>query len=331
SDNMVRKENIETASTVTSIILASTVNSDPNNTIIIGQNNQPKLTSSELMNLNITNTFQKAKHLANRASYNPSSSPPKKGHRCDYGRSQSVTEGQGSVDDLQINKFCHYEADNTILPSNRAETATRSLSGNVKGQPESLQQCIAAQRVPDPFRSVEKLHELLPDSEKIPGPSQHLQVTQWMASIDGKEEDDAFNRRMEEKQPSTTQASAKNSPSRQKQQFQCEKATTTSKQGQRQSTSHKTVHPGLQNPKNSDGCHGECTSDGQNNDGVTEKGGSQIKISEMSSDIFDSIPELYEDIKDVKTHVSDKNSSICKNLKTNNLSLSQINETLMCF
>ncbi|MBW0549389.1 hypothetical protein O181_089104 [Austropuccinia psidii MF-1] len=89
------------------------------------------------------------------ASYNPSSSS-QKGHRCDYGRSQSVTEGQGSVYDLQI--LCHSEADNTILPSNRADTTTRSLSGHIQSQPEGLQQCIAAQRVPDPCRSVEKLH-----------------------------------------------------------------------------------------------------------------------------------------------------------------------------
>ncbi|MBW0583806.1 hypothetical protein O181_123521 [Austropuccinia psidii MF-1] len=38
-----------------------------------------------------------------------------------------------------------------------------------------------------------------------------------MASIDGKEEHDAPNSRMEEKQPSTTQKSAKNSPSGQQQ------------------------------------------------------------------------------------------------------------------
>ncbi|MBW0577155.1 hypothetical protein O181_116870 [Austropuccinia psidii MF-1] len=119
------------------------------------------------------------------ASYNPSSSS-QKGHRHDYGRSQSVMEGQGSVDDLQINKLCHSEGDNTILPSNRTYTATKSLSGHIQSQPETLCQCIAAQGVPDPCRSVEKLHEFLHDCEKIPGPSQHLQVTQWMASIDGK-------------------------------------------------------------------------------------------------------------------------------------------------
>ncbi|MBW0579594.1 hypothetical protein O181_119309 [Austropuccinia psidii MF-1] len=132
-----------------------------------------------------------------------------------------------------------------------------------------------------------------------------------MESIDGKEENDAFNSRMEEKQPSTTQASAKNSPHSQKKQFQCEKEATSTKQGQRQGTSHKTLQPGLQDPKDSAGCYGKCISDGQTNDGITEKGGRQIKISEMIFDIFDSIPGLYEAINDITTHVSDKNSSIC--------------------
>ncbi|MBW0587699.1 hypothetical protein O181_127414 [Austropuccinia psidii MF-1] len=191
------------------------------------------------------------------ASYNPSSSS-QKGHRRDYGRSQSVTEGQGSVDDLQINKLCHSEADKTFLPSKRADTTTRSLSGHLQSQPEGLQQFIAAQRVPDCCRSVEKLHEFLPDCETSPGPSQHFQATRWMESIDGKEEHDAFNSRMEGKQPSTTQASAKNSPSSQKQKFQREQATRSSKQGQRQGHSHKTLQPGLQNVKTTAGCHVEC-------------------------------------------------------------------------
>ncbi|MBW0500441.1 hypothetical protein O181_040156 [Austropuccinia psidii MF-1] len=120
------------------------------------------------------------------ARYNPSSSC-QKGHRHDYSRSQSVKKGQGSVDDLQINKLFHSEADKTVLRSKRADTNTRSLSGQLKSQPEGLEQCIAAQRVPDPYRSVEKLHEFLPDGEKIPRTSQQLQVTQRMPSIDGKE------------------------------------------------------------------------------------------------------------------------------------------------
>ncbi|MBW0577079.1 hypothetical protein O181_116794 [Austropuccinia psidii MF-1] len=135
------------------------------------------------------------------ASYEPSSSS-QKGHRRDYGRSQSDTEGQG------------------------AYTATRSLSGHLQSQPEGLQHCTAAQRVPDPFRSVEKLHELIPDCMRTPGPSQHFQGTQWMALIDGKEEYDAFNIRMEEKQPTTTKSSAKTSPSGQQHQFQHEREAT---------------------------------------------------------------------------------------------------------
>ncbi|MBW0519497.1 hypothetical protein O181_059212 [Austropuccinia psidii MF-1] len=152
-----------------------------------------------------------------------------------------------------------------------------------------------------------------------------------MASIDGKEKNDSFNSRIEEKQPSSTQASAKNSPSTQQQKFQCEKEATSSEQGQRQGTSHKNLQPGLQNPKYSAGCHEECISDGQSNDGITEKGGSQIKLSQMISDIFDSIPEFYEAINELKSHISDETLSICNNIKANSLRLSQINETLMCF
>ncbi|MBW0499398.1 hypothetical protein O181_039113 [Austropuccinia psidii MF-1] len=95
-----------------------------------------------------------------------------------------------------------------------------------------------------------------------------------MASIDGKEKHDAFSRRMEEKKPSTTQESAKNSPSSQQQQLHCEKSATSSEKGKRKSTSHKNLQPGLQNPKDSAGCHGKFISDGQNNDGIAEKGGS---------------------------------------------------------
>ncbi|MBW0515734.1 hypothetical protein O181_055449 [Austropuccinia psidii MF-1] len=264
------------------------------------------------------------------ASYNPSRSS-QNCHGRDYGISQSVTEEQGSVNGSPNEKLCHSEADNTFLPSKRPETTTRILFGHIKSQPEGLQQCIAAQRVPDPCISVEKLHEFLPECEKIPGPSQHFQVTQWMASIDGKEKHDTFNSIMEGEKPSTTQASAKNIPSSHKQQFQHEKAATISEQGKSQSTSHKPLQQGLQNPKDSAGCHGKCISYGQNNDGVAEKGGSQTKISELISDILDGIPNLYIAINDVKSHISNKNSAICNNVKTNNLILSQRNETLMCF
>ncbi|MBW0590281.1 hypothetical protein O181_129996 [Austropuccinia psidii MF-1] len=121
-----------------------------------------------------------------------------------------------------------------------------------------------------------------------------------MASIDGKELNDALETRMEEKQPSTTQTSVKNIPNGQQQQFQHEKAATSSKQGQREGTSPKALQQRIQDSKDSAGCHGKCISDGQNHDGITGEGGIQIKIPEMISDIFDSIPELYEAINDVK-------------------------------
>ncbi|MBW0563151.1 hypothetical protein O181_102866 [Austropuccinia psidii MF-1] len=73
-----------------------------------------------------------------RASYNPSSSSHK-GYGRDHGRSQSVTEGQGSVNESQTDNLFHSEANNTSLPSKKAETATRSLSGHLKSQPEVLQ------------------------------------------------------------------------------------------------------------------------------------------------------------------------------------------------
>ncbi|MBW0588515.1 hypothetical protein O181_128230 [Austropuccinia psidii MF-1] len=178
------------------------------------------------------------------ASYNPSSSS-QKGNGCDYGRGQSGTEGKRSVDDFQTTKIGNSDADNTILPSQGSDTAKRSLSGHIQSHPKSIQQCPAVQGVPDPGRSVEKLHKLLPDCGKIPGPSQYFQIVQWMASIDGEEKNDALDTRMEEKQPSTAQASAKNSPSGQHQQFQHEKAATSSKQGQRKGTSHQTLQSGL--------------------------------------------------------------------------------------
>ncbi|MBW0469761.1 hypothetical protein O181_009476 [Austropuccinia psidii MF-1] len=116
------------------------------------------------------------------ARFNPSSSS-QKSYGLDYGRSQSVTEGHGLLNGSQTDKLCHSKADNTVLPSKRADTTTRSLIRHIKSQPEGLQQCIAPQRVPDHCRSVEKLHKFLPDCEKISGPSQNLQVTQWMSPL----------------------------------------------------------------------------------------------------------------------------------------------------
>ncbi|MBW0517674.1 hypothetical protein O181_057389, partial [Austropuccinia psidii MF-1] len=63
-ENVVRQENIETESTATSIITAITSNSDHNRTVIITQNNKVETISSELINLPIRNSLQKANNLA---------------------------------------------------------------------------------------------------------------------------------------------------------------------------------------------------------------------------------------------------------------------------
>ncbi|MBW0587766.1 hypothetical protein O181_127481, partial [Austropuccinia psidii MF-1] len=79
SDNVVRQENIETASTVTHIIPACIVNSDHNSTVIVTQKNPPEPISSELINFDISNTLQKAKNFANNQE--PATTPkeaPKK-------------------------------------------------------------------------------------------------------------------------------------------------------------------------------------------------------------------------------------------------------------
>ncbi|MBW0463996.1 hypothetical protein O181_003711 [Austropuccinia psidii MF-1] len=256
------------------------------------------------------------------ASYIHSSSS-QKGYRCDYGRRQSVSEGQGSVNEAQTDKLCHSEAYNTVLPPNRSETTTRSLSGIIQSQPECIQQCTSSQRVSDPGRPVKKLHELLLYCEEVFREPQHLQITEWIASIDGKEENDSFNSRMELEQPSTTQTDSKTIPSGQKQKLKSEKEVKSSEQGQGQSTSQKTIHPRLQNPKDSSGCHGKCVSDDQNHDGNAEKGGIQIKISEMISGILDEITAFYIAINDLKNHIYDRSSTICNNLKKSNLSSSQ--------
>ncbi|MBW0593265.1 hypothetical protein O181_132980 [Austropuccinia psidii MF-1] len=67
-----------------------------------------------------------------------------------------------------------------------------------------------------------------------------------MASIDGEEKHNALDTRMEERQPSTTQASAKNNSSGQQKQFQHEKVATSSRKGQREGTTPKTLQPRLQ-------------------------------------------------------------------------------------
>ncbi|MBW0559206.1 hypothetical protein O181_098921 [Austropuccinia psidii MF-1] len=62
---MGRQENLETASMATSVIHASNFSSDHNRIVIIAKNTQTEPISSDLINLYIGNTLQKAKHFAN--------------------------------------------------------------------------------------------------------------------------------------------------------------------------------------------------------------------------------------------------------------------------
>ncbi|MBW0588986.1 hypothetical protein O181_128701 [Austropuccinia psidii MF-1] len=141
------------------------------------------------------------------------------------------------------------EANELPKDKGKTETAIRSLSGNIQSQPEGLQQCIAAQRVPDPFRSVEKLHELLPDCEKIHGSSQQLQVTQWMASIDGKEEYDAFNSRIEENNPPPPNKVPKTAPVSSRSNSNVKKQPQTQKKGKGKAPATKPYRQGYRIPK----------------------------------------------------------------------------------
>ncbi|MBW0521089.1 hypothetical protein O181_060804 [Austropuccinia psidii MF-1] len=141
------------------------------------------------------------------------------------------------------------EADKLQKDKGQADTSTRSLSGNLQIQLEGTQQDIAAQRVSDPCSFVEKLHEFLPDCEKIPGPSQHFQFTQWMASIDGKEKHDAFNSRMEEKQPPPPKQVPKTAPGTRSSNFNVKKQPQAQNKGKNKEPDTKTYSQGNRIPK----------------------------------------------------------------------------------
>ncbi|MBW0540414.1 hypothetical protein O181_080129, partial [Austropuccinia psidii MF-1] len=77
SENVLRQENIKTASTATSIIPASTANSDCNSTVIITKKYQPEPIASELISFDISNTLQKANNLPIEPAINPQEAPKK--------------------------------------------------------------------------------------------------------------------------------------------------------------------------------------------------------------------------------------------------------------
>ncbi|MBW0573495.1 hypothetical protein O181_113210 [Austropuccinia psidii MF-1] len=126
---MVRQENIETSSTVTSIIPSSTANSDYNATVIITQNKQPEPIYSELISFEISNTLQKARNSANnqQPAITPQEAPKK-----------VIDMIMAQANQLHKNK-AEWRQDNPPPPKQATRTAPVVSSGNsnVKKMPQA--------------------------------------------------------------------------------------------------------------------------------------------------------------------------------------------------
>ncbi|MBW0476800.1 hypothetical protein O181_016515 [Austropuccinia psidii MF-1] len=323
---MVRQENIESVSTVTTIIPESTLNSENNSTVIMTHNQQEPI-FSELTSLDIINTLQKAKGLPNRLSY----SSPRNSQNCyrnDYGRSQSAAEGQGSVNNAQTDKLCHSEADNTVLPSKRAENATKSLSGHLQRQYKGSQQCLAA-----------KKYQILADLWKNRMNS-YLTVRKFMGHPNTLKLLNGWDPLMEKKNmmlliakwrknnPPPAKQVTKTAPVASSSDLNMIKKPQTQKKCKGKKPATKPYSQGYRIQKIQQDAMENVFQMSRAMMEFQKKEEARLKYQKMISDILNGITNLYIAINDVKSHISDKHSLICK---TNNLSLSQINETLMCF
>ncbi|MBW0566892.1 hypothetical protein O181_106607 [Austropuccinia psidii MF-1] len=233
---MVRQENIEKASIVTSIIPEGTVYSDHNSTIITTQNNQPEPLHSELINLDISNTLQKAKQLANNQepAITPKAAPKK-------------------VIDVIMAEANHLQKEKELeLPQ---EASVDIYKASQKAYNNALQQ---------------KQYQILADLWKNCINS-YLTVRKLLGHSNTCKLLNGWHPLKEKKKMMLLTAEWRkyNLPPPK----QVPKTAKSSEQGERQGTSHKTLQPGLQNHKDSAGCHGKCIPDGQKNDGITEKGG----------------------------------------------------------
>ncbi|MBW0544861.1 hypothetical protein O181_084576 [Austropuccinia psidii MF-1] len=240
-------------------------------------------------------------------------------------------EGHGSVNGSQTDKLCHYEAHNTVLPSNKADTTTRSLSGHIQRHPECLKQCIAAQRVPDPCGSVGKLHEFLPDCGKIPAPYQHLQVTQWMHPLMERKNLMLLTEELRKNNSPPPKKVPKTAPVASSRNSNVKKHPQAQNKGKGKAPATKPYSQGYRISNNQQNAMENVFQMARTIMELQKKVEAKFKYQKMISDILDGIPNLYIAINDVKSHIYDKKSLICNNLKTNKLSLSQINETLVCF
>ncbi|MBW0470722.1 hypothetical protein O181_010437 [Austropuccinia psidii MF-1] len=157
-----------------------------------------------------------------------------------------------------------------------------------------------------------------------------LQVTQWMESIYGKEKHDAFNRRMEENNPTPPKRVPKTAPIARSSNFNMKMQPQAENKAKGKAPATNTYSQGYRFLKiQKDAMKNVFQMAGTMME-LQKKQGSQIEISEIISETMDGSKSLYIAINDMQSNISDKNSSICNNIKTNNLSLSQINETIMC-
>ncbi|MBW0516394.1 hypothetical protein O181_056109 [Austropuccinia psidii MF-1] len=244
---MVRQVHIETESTATSIVPSSTANSDYDSTVIIAQSNKPEPISSELINLDIHTTLQKAMNLANNQeeAITPQAAPKK------------------------------------VIEVIMAEANQLKKAKELKLPQESSEDIYKASKKAYNNSSQHKEYQILADLWKK-FINSYLTVRKFLGHPNTCKLLNGWKLLMEKKnmmlltaewrkKASTTQASAKNNPSGQKQQLKHEKAATSSEKGQRKSISHKTLQPGLENRKDSAGGHGKYISDGQNNDGISKR------------------------------------------------------------
>ncbi|MBW0583380.1 hypothetical protein O181_123095 [Austropuccinia psidii MF-1] len=160
------------------------------------------------------------------ASYKPSSRS-KKGHRRDYGRSQSETEGQRSVKDFHNNKLSNSDADETILTSKRADTATRSSVEIYKASHKAYNNVLQHkeyQILGDLWKNC--MNSYLTVRKLLGHPNTFKVLNGWHPLMEKKNM--MLLLKNGGKKPTTTKESAKTSPSGQQKQFQCEKTATSS-------------------------------------------------------------------------------------------------------
>ncbi|MBW0514714.1 hypothetical protein O181_054429 [Austropuccinia psidii MF-1] len=152
-----------------------------------------------------------------------------------------------------------------------------------------------------------------------------------MAFIDGKEKHDDFNSRMEENNPPPPKNVPKTAPVASSSNCNMKKKPQAQNKVKGKAPATKPYSQGYRIPSILQDAIENIFQMARTMMELQKKEEARLKYTKMISDILYGISNLYIAINDVKSHTSNENSSICNNLKTNNLIMSQINETLMCF